>query len=300
MKQQTSATTLPPCTSGDYASEYIIVEGLQTTMPPSRFKPQRRPGCFPLIFTVLFVHPSPNRKPSFYKLVRYKTQYEFWVNCDDFSGPDSGVAAVSRLVDLMNVPFPLHDVQLFWKTNDGNNIGCEVPVANWGCMLFLLFQFLRRVKDFVRNQEDENSDERYPFVKLQISKFLKLSREELEAARRTHARGRVNGEWYERSFRRPQTEMEWRMAVLQTEAIKRVKLEGGGGGGDEEESCGICLTDMSVGSEVARLPCSHYSHERCILSWLKINNSCPFCRLKIAAIEGKTKPTPDHYWLAPH
>lgn len=292
MKQQSSATS-PPSNSDGYASEYVIVQGLQTTMPPSRSKPPRRPGCFPVTFTVLLVHPNPNRKVSHYDLVRYKTSYELWVNCDDFSCFESGVAAVNWLVDLMNVPFPLQDVQLFWKTN----VGFELPVVNWNCMLLLLALLLRDVKNLVRKQEDDNSDERYPYVKLQISKFVKLSKEGLEAARRAAQSGRANGEWVERTLRRPQREMEWRMVVLQSQAIERVKLEGGGQG--EEESCGICLIDMCVGSEVARLPCSHYTHERCILRWLMTNNSCPFCRFKIAAIEGKTRPTPDHYWSTP-
>nr|GME19822.1 Os08g0530801 [Ipomoea batatas] len=242
MKQQSSATSSPSNSDG-YASEYVIVQGLQTTMPPSRSKPPRRPGCFPVTFTVLLVHPNPNRKVSHYDLVRYKTSYELWVNCDDFSCFESGVAAVNRLVDLMNVPFPLQDVQLFWKTN----VGFELPVMNWNCMLLLLALLLRDVKNLVRKQEDDNSDERYPYVKLQISKFVKLSKEGLEAARRAAQSGRANGEWVERTLRRPQREMEWRMVVLQSQAIERVKLEGGGQG--EEESCGICLIDMCVGSE---------------------------------------------------
>nr|GMD00746.1 E3 ubiquitin-protein like [Ipomoea batatas] len=267
MKPQTSETS----------SEYVIVETWQITRPPSRIKPPRRAGCFPVVFTVLIVHPCPN-VPN---LVRYKTKYEFWLNCDDFSRPETAAAAVNRLVDLMNVPFPLHDVHLFWKEHAGaNKSGAgELPVADWNSMVARLSLLLRQVNDLVRKQEEDNGDEEYPFVKLQISKFVRLPKEELETAAREAARGGVNGAWNMKSLWRPQMEMEWRMAE-----------QGGGGEGD---NCGICWENMSVGSSevIARLPCAHYCHERCILRWLKTNKSCPFCRFKIDAVESITTLT---------
>ncbi|OAY67296.1 E3 ubiquitin-protein ligase RING1-like [Ananas comosus] len=48
-------------------------------------------------------------------------------------------------------------------------------------------------------------------------------------------------------------------------------------GSAEDEMCAICLAELHAGSEVARLPCSHYFHGECVLRWLRINRSCPLC-----------------------
>nr|CAD1819269.1 unnamed protein product [Ananas comosus var. bracteatus] len=49
-------------------------------------------------------------------------------------------------------------------------------------------------------------------------------------------------------------------------------------GSAEDEMCAICLAELHAGSEVTRLPCSHYFHGECVLRWLRINCSCPLCR----------------------
>ncbi|XP_020096563.1 E3 ubiquitin-protein ligase Os06g0535400-like [Ananas comosus] len=49
-------------------------------------------------------------------------------------------------------------------------------------------------------------------------------------------------------------------------------------GSAEDEMCAICLAELHAGSEVTRLPCSHYFHGECVLRWLRINRSCPLCR----------------------
>jgi E3 ubiquitin-protein ligase AIP2 len=47
--------------------------------------------------------------------------------------------------------------------------------------------------------------------------------------------------------------------------------------GEEEARCPICMS-LQVGDTILTLPCSHWSHEDCLLTWLKSTNTCPQCR----------------------
>ncbi|XP_062114973.1 uncharacterized RING finger protein C57A7.09-like [Humulus lupulus] len=58
--------------------------------------------------------------------------------------------------------------------------------------------------------------------------------------------------------------------------LENVKIEELG-----ENNCVICLEDMLLGCEAARLPCLHFYHEDCILNWLEKSNFCPLCRFKM-------------------
>ena len=42
------------------------------------------------------------------------------------------------------------------------------------------------------------------------------------------------------------------------------------------EACAVCL-DKEADTV---LPCKHYYHHNCILSWLKLNHNCPVCRME--------------------
>ncbi|KAE8075726.1 hypothetical protein FH972_014419 [Carpinus fangiana] len=55
-------------------------------------------------------------------------------------------------------------------------------------------------------------------------------------------------------------------------AVQAVKLE------EEALDCAICLVELPVGFEVAKLPCSHVYHRRCIVQWFDRSNQCPLCR----------------------
>ena len=55
---------------------------------------------------------------------------------------------------------------------------------------------------------------------------------------------------------------------------------------DIEEAliCQICLETYKIGDKVAipkqeQVSCNHVFHQRCISAWLKINNTCPCCRV---------------------
>ncbi|XP_030485595.2 uncharacterized protein LOC115702289 [Cannabis sativa] len=45
--------------------------------------------------------------------------------------------------------------------------------------------------------------------------------------------------------------------------------------------CSICLEDVSVGLEAAKLPCTHAYHEECVVEWLQVSKFCPNCRVEI-------------------
>ena len=47
-------------------------------------------------------------------------------------------------------------------------------------------------------------------------------------------------------------------------------------------NCCICLEDIKCGF---KLKCGHYFHIYCITKWLKEDNSCPMCRLKIKFVK---------------
>ncbi|CAH9123513.1 unnamed protein product [Cuscuta epithymum] len=256
-------------------SNYIVVEAVHINMlnsaagniqpPPPHHDGQRR---FPLLLTVLSVNPSLCPKLSFRNILRYKTEHKFSLDRSDCE-----IATINRLVDLMNVPYNLNGIPLFWKPVVGNNLGSEWPVVDWDEMVVLIREFLENAAD----SEDFGGGHH---TSLQISRCEKLSEDEMKAMAERRRREAATGEWTERVWRQPQRMMEFRMSVLLGKVIERVTVAGGGDDGGAE-NCGICLMDLGVGSVVARLPCSHCSHECCILRWLLQNKSCPFCRFQI-------------------
>lgn len=56
-------------------------------------------------------------------------------------------------------------------------------------------------------------------------------------------------------------------------------------GSRESVDCCICSEEMTLGTLVALLPCSHWMHHPCILQWLEHTNSCPICRRRVMRIE---------------
>ncbi|KAJ3302257.1 hypothetical protein HDV03_005196 [Kappamyces sp. JEL0829] len=49
----------------------------------------------------------------------------------------------------------------------------------------------------------------------------------------------------------------------------------------EHKECPVCQDDYAEGVETIVLPCHHMFHPDCILSWLKVNGTCPVCRLSL-------------------
>ena len=44
-----------------------------------------------------------------------------------------------------------------------------------------------------------------------------------------------------------------------------------------QEECAICLLPNEENVTV-KTPCRHVFHYSCLLEWMKIRNTCPFCR----------------------
>jgi hypothetical protein len=55
----------------------------------------------------------------------------------------------------------------------------------------------------------------------------------------------------------------------------------------EFPKCTICLMELSEGTDVILLPCEHIFHEKCIIKWLKVHNTCPLCRYELLNIKEK-------------
>ena len=45
-----------------------------------------------------------------------------------------------------------------------------------------------------------------------------------------------------------------------------------------EETCNVCLEGYVEGQTSIKLDCRHYFHDKCIIQWLKMRNTCPVCR----------------------
>ncbi|KAK8635556.1 hypothetical protein V6N13_004290 [Hibiscus sabdariffa] len=59
------------------------------------------------------------------------------------------------------------------------------------------------------------------------------------------------------------------------EMLETVEVEAG------DETCMICLNELEVGFEAARMPCSHDFHGDCIKKWLSQSHYCPICRFEM-------------------
>jgi len=45
------------------------------------------------------------------------------------------------------------------------------------------------------------------------------------------------------------------------------------------DACAICFEPLATAK---RLPCGHFFHKSCLLSWLEQHQSCPICRIAIS------------------
>lgn len=45
--------------------------------------------------------------------------------------------------------------------------------------------------------------------------------------------------------------------------------------------CTVCKDDLVIDEEVIKMPCNHLFHPDCLLTWLKMHNSCPTCRYEL-------------------
>jgi E3 ubiquitin-protein ligase RNF115/126 len=52
-------------------------------------------------------------------------------------------------------------------------------------------------------------------------------------------------------------------------------------GENGKATCSICMDNVELGAEVMTLPCNHWFHENCVVTWLKEHETCPHCRQPI-------------------
>ncbi|KAL1207871.1 E3 ubiquitin-protein ligase RDUF2 [Cardamine amara subsp. amara] len=50
---------------------------------------------------------------------------------------------------------------------------------------------------------------------------------------------------------------------------------------DTDENCTICLDEFDNGERVVTLPCDHYFHDECAVTWLETSHLCPLCRFEL-------------------
>uniref|UniRef100_A0A7S2SC38 RING-type domain-containing protein n=1 Tax=Rhizochromulina marina TaxID=1034831 RepID=A0A7S2SC38_9STRA len=54
-----------------------------------------------------------------------------------------------------------------------------------------------------------------------------------------------------------------------------------------DTTCPICLGTFEKDMEVRVLPCKHFFHPQCVDEWLRLNSTCPSCRLDITSPPGE-------------
>lgn len=47
------------------------------------------------------------------------------------------------------------------------------------------------------------------------------------------------------------------------------------------ETCIICLETMRTYQRVRRFDCGHFFHNHCIIAWLRMQDTCPTCRMRV-------------------
>ncbi|KAI9346482.1 hypothetical protein BDR26DRAFT_855658 [Obelidium mucronatum] len=48
---------------------------------------------------------------------------------------------------------------------------------------------------------------------------------------------------------------------------------------DDESACVICLTNYEDGDGIKKLSCQHHFHVECVDEWLRLNKTCPLCKM---------------------
>jgi len=64
---------------------------------------------------------------------------------------------------------------------------------------------------------------------------------------------------------------------------------------NNNDKCAVCLSDITMSEKRGALPCcDHIFHFSCIMTWSKIDNSCPLCKKPFGHIESFTPGDDDH------
>ena len=60
--------------------------------------------------------------------------------------------------------------------------------------------------------------------------------------------------------------------------LKKIEIDENNINQFNEQTCNVCLENFAKGQISRELDCGHYFHEKCIIHWLKMRNTCPVCR----------------------
>ncbi|KAJ8029740.1 hypothetical protein HOLleu_29212 [Holothuria leucospilota] len=66
--------------------------------------------------------------------------------------------------------------------------------------------------------------------------------------------------------------------------LETIKLTAADTAASSSNECPVCKDDFSIGDEVKKLPCEHIFHPDCVVTWLKMHNTCPVCRRAIGDV----------------
>lgn len=50
---------------------------------------------------------------------------------------------------------------------------------------------------------------------------------------------------------------------------------------EEGTLCAICLIELTT-AKTCQLHCEHFFHKACMIEWIKFNQICPLCRVKLS------------------
>lgn len=93
--------------------------------------------------------------------------------------------------------------------------------------------------------------------------------------------------WIEDTTRIEMDELDMdRLRIAKTTTTRRIVES------EATELCCICIDQMKVNTQVRTLLCGHYFHTRCVDKWLKVNKSCPICKVPIDSLEPEPEPQP--------
>lgn len=54
--------------------------------------------------------------------------------------------------------------------------------------------------------------------------------------------------------------------------------------------CPVCQEHFEQQAELRKMPCGHTFHENCLVTWLKMHNTCPVCRYSLSAQPSESSP----------
>lgn len=63
--------------------------------------------------------------------------------------------------------------------------------------------------------------------------------------------------------------------------LKKIEIDENNIKNLNEEICNVCLEEYKIGQISNKLDCGHCFHDKCILQWLKMRNTCPVCRTEL-------------------